>query len=191
MANIKVIVGSTRPNRFGGKPGKWILELAKAHSKHNFELVDLEKIGLPLLDEPMPPSMGNYQNEHTKEWAKIVDEADGFILVTAEYNHSVPAALKNAMDYIGKEGYYKPVGFVSYGAAAGGARAVEHFRSSISRLNMFSILEQVIIVNYWSHMDQEGNYVPSEQHISQGKALVEKMEFWSEYFKDARKQLAV
>jgi hypothetical protein len=66
MVRIGVIVGSTRPGRFGIQPANWIFGLAQQRGGADFELVDLEEVGLPLLDEPIPPAMHQYQNEHTK-----------------------------------------------------------------------------------------------------------------------------
>nr|MDQ3007964.1 NAD(P)H-dependent oxidoreductase [bacterium] len=131
MITIKIIIGSTRPNRFGPQPAKWIYELAQQEvdkDKVRFEVVDLADINLPLLDEPIPPSQGKYTKDHTKAWSKIVDSADGYILVTPEYNHSTSAALKNALDFVSREWSYKPVSLVGYGATGGGLRAVEHLR---------------------------------------------------------------
>src|SRR5437899_8486479 len=75
----------------------------------------------------MPPSMGKYQQPHTKRWAAKIASLDAFVFVSPEYNHGIPAALKNAIDFLFAEWKDKAAGFVSYGAA-GGARAVEPLR---------------------------------------------------------------
>lgn len=186
---VKVILGSTRPNRFGTHVANWIMELAKEQKDTAFELIDLKDVNLPFLDEPVPPLMGQYSKPHTKEWAKIIGEADGFIIVTAEYNFSIPAALKNALDFLAAEWRYKPVAFVSYGAAAGGARAVEHLRSSIANLGMFDLRDQVIIPEYWNQMDDNGAFKPTEAQTTNAKKMIERIAFWSTYLKPAREQL--
>lgn len=186
---IKIILGSTRPNRFGDQVASWIMDLAKQNKNASFELIDLKDINLPLLDEPIPAIHGQYSKPHTKAWAKIIDDADGFIIVTAEYNFSIPAALKNAMDYLAAEWRYKPVAFVSYGASAGGARAVEHLRSSIANIGMFDLREQVVIPNYWEQQDEDGVFTPTEIQTETATKLIERIAFWSEYLKPARKQL--
>ncbi len=89
--------------------------------------------------------MRHYQHDHTKKWSKIVDEADGFIIVTPEYNHGYSAGLNNAIDYLYKEWTGKPVSFVSYGGVSGGLRAVEQLRQVVIELRMQPLREQVSI----------------------------------------------
>ncbi|WP_427006108.1 NADPH-dependent FMN reductase [Pseudarthrobacter sp. H2] len=120
----------------------WVYEQAKKRSDAQFELVDVADFGLPLLDEPLPPSRGRYRNEHTKAWAQVIASFDGYIIVTGEYNHSVPGALKNAIDYLYREWNNKAVGFVSYGSA-GGTRAVEHLRQIAAEVQMADARAQV------------------------------------------------
>ena len=124
MLKIALILGSTRPGRNGEAVSQWVYEIAKRRSDANFELVDIKDFNLPLLDEPIPPSMGQYSQEHTKTWSAKIDSFDAYIFVTAEYNHGIPGALKNAIDFLFKEWNNKVAGFVSYGSA-GGVRAVE------------------------------------------------------------------
>ena len=119
---IAVVIGSTRANRFGDKPANWIANIAKERGDLDIEIVDLRDYPLPHLDEPLPPSMGQYQNEHTKRWAATIASFDGFIMITPEYNHSTSAVLKNALDYLYAEWNNKAAGFVSYGFV-GGARS--------------------------------------------------------------------
>ena len=92
-----------------------------------FELVDIKDFNLPLLDEPVPPSLGKYSKQHTKKWAAKIASFDGFVFVTPEYNHGISGALKNAIDFLFAEWNNKAAGFVGYGSA-GGVRAVEHLR---------------------------------------------------------------
>ena len=129
MTRIGIILGSTRPNRNGEQVAKWVYDVASRRGDAEFELVDLRDYPLPHLDEPLPPSMGQYHNEHTRQWADKIASFDGFVIVTPEYNHSTSGVLKNAIDYLYAEWNNKAVGFVSYGAV-GGARAAEHLASS-------------------------------------------------------------
>jgi NAD(P)H-dependent FMN reductase len=92
-----------------------------------FELVDIKDFNLPLLDEPVPPSMGQYSKPHTKVWAAKISSFDGYVFVTPEYNHGISGALKNAIDFLFAEWNNKAAGFVSYGSV-GGARAMEQLR---------------------------------------------------------------
>ncbi|WP_426997701.1 NADPH-dependent FMN reductase [Pseudarthrobacter sp. N5] len=144
MVRIAIVLGSTRPGRAGKAVADWVYEQATKRSDAQFELVDVADFGLPLLDEPRPPSRGQYRNEHTKAWAEVIGSFDGYVFVTGEYNHSVPGALKNAVDYLYAEWTNKAVGFVSYGSA-GGTRAVEHLRQIAGELQMADVRAQVAL----------------------------------------------
>ncbi len=100
MTRIGIIVGSTRPNRRGALVARWVSEHAQPRGDAEYEVVDLAEIALPILDEPEPAAMGTYHHSHTLAWSQTVAGFDGFVFVTPEYNHSVPAALKNAIDYL-------------------------------------------------------------------------------------------
>ena len=113
MTRIGIILGSTRPNRNGEQVARWVYDIASRRSDAEFELVDLRDYPLPHLDEPLPPSMGQYHNEHTRQWADKIASFDGFVIVTPEYNHSTSGVLKNAIDYLYAEWNNKAVGFVS------------------------------------------------------------------------------
>jgi NAD(P)H-dependent FMN reductase len=144
MSRIGIILGSTRPNRNGEQVARWVYEIASRRSDAEFELVDLRDYPLPHLDEPLSPSMGQYQNEHTRQWADKIASFDGFVFVTPEYNHSTSGVLKNAIDYLYAEWNNKAVGFVSYGGA-GGARAAEHLRLVVGELQMADVRQQVTL----------------------------------------------
>src|SRR6266550_2572701 len=190
MITIKIILGSTRPNRFGVQPANWLLQVAQNVEGATFEPVDLAELNLPFLDEPQVPAIGNYQQEHTKKWAKIVGPADGFVIVTPEYNHSYPASLKNAIDYLYAEWLHKPVAFVGYGSVAGGARAIEHLRGVVAYLDMFDISTHMLLPNYHSGLDEKGNFIFTEQHERAAKAMLERLVFWAERMKPGREELA-
>src|SRR5215204_3481880 len=100
MIRIAIIIGSTRPGRNGEAVGRWTYEIARKRNDAQFELIDLKEVNLPLLDEPVPPSMGQYSKPHTKTWAAKIAPFDAFVFVTPEYNHSTCGALKNAIDFL-------------------------------------------------------------------------------------------
>ncbi|MDB5166678.1 MAG: putative reductase [Candidatus Saccharibacteria bacterium] len=189
MALVKIILGSTRPNRFGIQPAEWVMKQAEQVTEHQFELIDLKDVDLPLLDEPTPPMMRQYTKDHTKAWSQMIEEADGFIFVTGEYNHSVPAALKNAIDYLFEEWNYKPVSYVSYGSLAGGARAVEHLRGICGELRMYDLREQLLMPDYYHHLDEEGLHKFEDSHAEQIQLILDHTGFWADKLKDARKEL--
>jgi NAD(P)H-dependent FMN reductase len=140
---IQVIIGTTRQNRFSEKAASYIYQEIKKKKGVEVELVDLKDYPLPFFDAPTGPSMFEmmkyeYTDKIAKKWTKKIAEADGYIIVTGEYNHGYPAVLKNALDYIFKEWNKKAVGFVGYGNA-GGARAIEQLRQVVIELQMTPI----------------------------------------------------
>ena len=143
MLRVAVILGSTRPGRNGEAVAKWVYEVAKKRTDGEFEYVDIKDYNLPLLDEPIPPSLGQYSKEHAKSWAAKINSFDAFVFVTAEYNHGIPGALKNAIDFLYKEWNNKVAGFVSYGGGALGTRAVEHLRLVMAELQVATVRNQV------------------------------------------------
>jgi len=141
---IGIITGSTRPGRNNRAVSEWVAAIAARRHDATYELIDIADYDLPLLDEPVPPSMGKYTKEHTRTWAARIASYDGFVLVSAEYNHAPSAALKNALDYLYQEWNDKAVGFVSYGSV-GGIRAVEQLRLIVAELQMASVRAQAAL----------------------------------------------
>jgi NAD(P)H-dependent FMN reductase len=143
---IKIIIGSTRPNRFSEKPARWIYEETRKKDGIVAELLDLRDYPMPFLDQPISPALsgGKYENSIVKAWAEKIKDGDAFIVVTPEYNHGYPAVLKNALDSIFPEWNKKPVGFVAYGNA-GGARSVEQLRQVVIELQMLPIRNAIHI----------------------------------------------
>ena len=142
---ILVILGSTRQNRYGDKPAHWIRDLLAQDSRLSVELIDLREVPLPFFDQPRSPirvTDGHYGHPVADTWATRVREADGFVIVAAEYNHGYSAVLKNALDWIYLEWVRKPVTFVGYGNA-GGARAIEQLREVAIEFQMAPIRHAV------------------------------------------------
>jgi len=189
MLNIKIITGSTRPGRFNIQPAEWITKIAASTPNVKAELLDLQKINLPFIDEPNTPMHHNYTKPHTIAWSKKIAEADGFVLVTPEYNHSFSAVLKNALDCLLIEWYYKPVTFVSYGSLAGGSRAVEHLRGVAAELKMYDLREQVMLPNYWHNLNDKGEFIFSEEHTNNANTMLKSLAFWAKIMKAARQKL--
>lgn len=141
---IGVIISSTRPTRFGEKPAKWILEHAKARGDIDVELVDLRDYPLPLFDAPASDFWMPTPNEVAAKWQAKLNEFDGYIIVTAEYNRSITGALKNAIDWAYKPFMKKAVAYVGYGSV-GGARAIEHLRNIMVELQAVSVRHAIHI----------------------------------------------
>ncbi len=124
---IGIIISTTRETRFGHRPAEWILSLANARGDADCEIVDLRDYPIPLFEAAMSPRWAPVTNDVAKRWANKIAELDGYVFITAEYNHSISAVLKNALDHLATEGSRKPAAFVGYGTV-GGARAIEQLR---------------------------------------------------------------
>ena len=141
-----MIVGSTRPRRRAPAVAHWTAQVATQHLGKAVELqvLDLAEFALPLLDEMVPAALGEYERPHTRRWAQAVGACDGFIFVTPEYNHSLPAALKNALDFVYAEWHDKAAGIVGYGVD-GGVRAIEHLRQVLAELRVADVRTAVTL----------------------------------------------
>jgi NAD(P)H-dependent FMN reductase len=177
MVNIAVVIGSTRPGRKAEAVARWVMEFAQKRSDARFELVDIAQFNLPLLDEPVPPSMGKYSKPHTIAWAEKIKPFDGFVFVTPEYNHGTSAALKNALDFLYKEWNNKAAGFVAYGSASG-TRAVENLRLVMGELQVADVRAQVMLS---LHTDFENftTFKPAATHEKSVNEMLDQVVAWS------------
>jgi NAD(P)H-dependent FMN reductase len=141
---IGIVPGSTRVGRFADRPAEWLLGVANKRGGAAFEIVDLRDYPMPFFDAPKSPLREPPTNEVARRWARKVAELDGYVFVTAEYNHSVPAVLKNALDFVYPEFNRKPASFVGYGNA-GGARAIEQLRLILVELQVAPLRSAVHI----------------------------------------------
>lgn len=184
MTKIAIILGSTRPGRNGEAVAKWILDQAKNRTDAEFELVDIADFNLPLLDEPMPAGYKQYTKDHTFKWSEKIEEFDGYIMVTAEYNHGIPGALKNAIDFLAQEWANKAVGFVSYGSAMG-VRAVEHLRLVAGELQMADVRQQVMFSLFTDFKDMS-EFTPQDFHKESVEVMFDQVVAWSKALKPLR-----
>jgi NAD(P)H-dependent FMN reductase len=142
MLKIAIVLGSTRPGRNGEAVAAWVHDIARKRNDAEFELVDIARFELPMLDEPAPASSGQYSHGHTRAWSAKIASFDGYVFVTPEYNHGPSAALKNAIDFLHNEWANKAAGFIGYGASLG-ARAVEQLRLVMASLQVATVTAQV------------------------------------------------
>ena len=186
---LKIIIASVRPGRAGKPIGDWFTKIAKKNKSFDVEVIDLAKINLPLLDEPELPRLQKYTKKHTKEWSKIIDEADAFIFVTPEYNFGYPPSLKNAIDYLHYEWGYKPLSFVSYGGISGGTRSVQQLKQIVTALNMMPIFEAVVIPMYIQYLNKTKRFVGNENLKQSAKIMINKLYLWAKYMKPLREEI--
>jgi NAD(P)H-dependent FMN reductase len=185
MIRIAIILGSTRPNRLGEGVAKWIYQKASQRADAEFEYVDLRDFNLPLLDEELPPSRGQYSKEHTKLWSAKIASFDAYVFVTPEYNHSTSGALKNAIDFLYTEWNNKAAGFVSYGSS-NGTRAVEHLRLIMAELQVADVRAQAAFSLFTDF--QNGKFEPAAHHDRSVNSLFQQVIAWGSALKGLRQQ---
>ncbi len=184
MIKIAIIIGSTRPGRKADSVAKWVHEIAKKRSDAAFEIVDIKDYNLPLLDEPVPPSMGQYSQPHTKTWSAKIASFDAYVFVTPEYNHSTSGALKNAIDYLYREWNNKAAGFVGYGSS-GGTRAVENLRLIMGELQVADVRAQVIL-SLFTDFENFTIFKPAAMHEQSVNAMLDQVVAWGGALKTLR-----
>lgn len=185
---IAIIIGSTRPGRNGEAVAKWVYEIAKKRSDAKFELVDIKDFNLPLLDEPVPASMGQYSKAHTKTWAAKIGSFDGYVFVAPEYNHGISGALKNAIDFLFAEWNNKAAGFVSYGSV-GGARAVEQLRLVMAEVQIATVRNQVLL-SLFTDFENFSVFKPDPRHEKSVNAMFDQVIAWGGVLKTLREKSA-
>jgi NAD(P)H-dependent FMN reductase len=184
MLRIAIVTGSTRPGRLNEAVSCWLYGLAKERNDAAFELVDIADYNLPLLDEPVPASLGQYRHQHSKRWAEQIESFDAYVFVTPEYNHSTSGALKNAIDYLSREWNNKAAGFVSYGAV-GGTRAVEQLRLIMAALMVATVRAQVVL-SLFTDFEKLSTFKPDPRHESDVHTMLDQLIAWGGALKSVR-----
>ncbi|MDB5436824.1 MAG: putative NADPH-dependent reductase [Phenylobacterium sp.] len=188
---IGIVISTTREGRFGDKAAEWIHGIAATRGDLHTEIVDLRDYPMPFFDELASPFYGPPKDEAARRWGRKVAELDGFIFVTAEYNHGPPAVMKNALDYAYKEFNRKPVAFVGYGGV-GGARAVEHLRLVCVELQMAPTKAAVHIGGAdLIGMLMQGKTFADMAHLEPtAVAMLDDLAWWTHALKAAREETA-
>ena len=180
---IDVITGTTREGRFSERVARWVLGHLEARDDLDVELVDLRHHPLPFFDAPSPARRPReYRTEEVARFGRTIDRADGYVVLTGEYNHGYPAVLKNAMDWTFVEWRRKPITFVGWGNV-GGARAIEQLRQVAVEFEMaplrhaVHILPEVMIRARQS--SDETDLSPFEALEPRLKLLVDDLAWWT------------
>jgi NAD(P)H-dependent FMN reductase len=184
-SKLHTIICSTRPNRIGPAIATWFHDIAAAHGKFDASLVDLRDFDLPVFDEPEHPRLQRYVNEPTRRWAASVSAADAFVFVTPEYNYGPPPALLNALNYLYLEWNYKPAGFVSYGGASSGLRAVQAEKLTLTTLKIMPIPEAVAIPFAWNAV-ADGKFTAPDGQDKAAATMLDELSRWTEALKPLR-----
>jgi len=154
--NTVVIVGSVRSDRQGLKAGKFV-ERTLAARGHDVTIVDPVRLNLPLLDRMYKEYPRGEAPAQLETLATLYRSADAFVVVSGEYNHSIPPALSNLLDYFLEEYLWRPSAIVCYSAGAfGGVRAAMQLRAMLCELGMPSIPSLFPIPKVRAAFDDEG-----------------------------------
>jgi NAD(P)H-dependent FMN reductase len=189
---IGIVISTTRATRFGHKPAEWVKSIAAERSDMSVEILDLRDYPMPFFDEVASNAWVPTTNEVARRWQKKVAEFDGFIFVTAEYNHGIPAVLKNALDFAYPEWNKKAAALVGYGAV-GGSRAVEQLRLVAAELQLATIRTGVYIqgADFMAAL-REGKDLKEIAHLQQGvRDMLDQLAWWTAALKTARQQNAM
>ena len=173
--HLQIVIGSTRPGRVGEPVARWFEGFAESHGGFDVEVVDLAEVDLPMFDEPRHPRTHEYAHEHTRRWSEIIDRGDAYVWILPEYNYGVNAATNNAIDYLSREWAGKPVGIVSYGGVAAGARSAQMFKQIVGALRMTTLTEAVTIPFATQFIDKQGRFAPNEQVERGATAMLDEL----------------
>ena len=165
---IKLIVGSTRQGRVGDRIAHWFVGVAKENGVE-LEVIDLKKENLPIFDGPSPMYVPA-QTEAGKAWSAKISEAEAYICVTAEYNRSITASLKNAIDHLFHEWGGKPAAIVSYGYIDGGGSATKHLIDVLNWVKLAVVEPQVSVQLTQDTFAEDGSFKDIDVALADAKA---------------------
>ncbi len=183
MFNLKIISSTVRPGRKGPLISKWIAEKANQHGSFKVEVLDLGEINLPMMNERNHPSQRKYEHEHTKKWSAVIDEADAFIFVTAEYDFNYPAPLRNAIEYLFHEWAYKAAGLVTYGGVSAGTRAGNSLKADLATMSIIPLSQGVNFAFFSKLINEKGEFIPNEISHTAADAMLKEIVRWTKGLK--------
>jgi NAD(P)H-dependent FMN reductase len=177
---LAVIIGSVRDGRFGPVIAGWFAGEAKEFG-FDVDVIDLAEFPLPL-------DMSNKQDSLAEDLSARLTAADAFAIVTPEYNHGYPAALKNVIDWHTTQWHAKPVSFVSYGGQSGGLRAVEQLRQVFVETHSGNVRDTVNINNPWDEFEPNGQPRDVAKWAARAKTMLDQLTWWTEALRNARER---
>ncbi|MEH0424358.1 NADPH-dependent FMN reductase [Streptomyces sp. B21-083] len=182
---LALINSSVREGRFGPTVANWITSLAKERS-------DLQVDPIDIADHALPYELSHNPDDEVRHALSKVSprlaDADAFIVVTPEYNHSFPASLKNLIDWHRSEWEAKPVGFVSYGGLSGGLRSVEQLRPVFAELHAVTVRDVVSFHNCWGQFDETGALTDPTPAATAAATLFDQLVWWGLALREAREK---
>jgi NAD(P)H-dependent FMN reductase len=176
---IGLIYGSTRKGRFCDTVAQWAAEQIRGAGNYTVDVID------PAVVLPQPGQAVDANSGSANLWQRM-EAADAFVVVTPEYNHGYPAALKSLIDSVGAEWQAKPVAFVSYGGVSGGLRAVEQLRLVFAELHTVTIRDSVSFAGAWEQFDEAGKLKQPERAGKSMTAMLGRLRWWAVALRNAR-----
>ena len=192
MSKLQIIIGSTRPGRAADQVAPWVIDRTRAHGGFDVEVLDLREWPLPIFAEHLG-SIGDF-NDPTysvpivRDWNRKIKQADAYLVITPEYNHSVPGVLKNAIDsvFVSFAFRNKPLVAVGYSGGVGaGIRAIEHLAAIAIEAEMVPLRTSVVIPQVTEAFDEAGQPVNPITEVSLRVAL-DDLKWWSEVLEAGR-----
>ncbi len=186
-AKLLILIGSVRDGRFGPVVASWVADRAREHGGFDVEVVDLADVDVPLALPAASPKFAGDDYPRPAGMAPLtaaLQAADAVLLVTPEYNHSYPASLKAAIDWHFTQWTAKPVGFVSYGGAAGGRHAALHLENVLTELHAVTIRDGLAFPNYWTAWG-DGSPLDGDAP-TYAKAMLDQLAWWADALRTAR-----
>jgi NAD(P)H-dependent FMN reductase len=186
---IGIIISTTRPGRFADIPTDWLFKIASKRNDAEFEIVDLRDYPMPFFEEKVAPHMAPPKNEVALRWGRKIASFDGYIFVTAEYNHGIPAVLKNAIDHLFPEIQRKPAAFVGYGGA-GAARAIGQLELVLNA----ATLKYAVHIGMIEMMGmlREGKSMADYPYLDDSaRRMLDELVWWADTLKQGRSRDAV
>ncbi|MEX0741002.1 MAG: NAD(P)H-dependent oxidoreductase [Pseudohongiella sp.] len=178
---VAVVMGSTRAGRFCDTVTAWLMSAFEGRCEFSVQVIDPAEL-------PMPGWADLQESAGVAELRQRLDDADAFIVVTPEYNHSFTGALKTVIDMAYEEWQAKPVGFVSYGGVSGGLRAVEQLRLVFAELHAVTLRDSVSFASAWNRFDEHGQLREPEAAEKSLNRMLAKLHWWASALRDARQQ---
>ena len=193
---VALVVASTRSEgRFADLAVAWLHPLLLQRDDMAIDLIDLREHALPPYDLALPPARAarRYESPEHREIGERFDAADGFLVLTNEFNHGYSAALKNVLDHFFVEFQHKPIAFVGYGNV-GGARAIEQLRQVAAELDMVSVRDTVNIVGAEMRSLRTGGAEAAHSiwagHAPKLTAMLDNLEWWGQTARAGRRRNA-
>jgi len=188
MVKIGILTGSTRDSRVNSQVAEWVKSMADKRGHADYELVDIKDYNLPRFNEPIPAIMSNdYTTPEAHVWSKKINELDGFIFVTPEYNKAITSGLKDAIDYLYVEWNNKAAGIVSYGSTLG-VTATNDLRLILS-VPKVAVVGPSVAMSLFTDIQDMREFSPASFHEDSLNKVLDDLVAWSTALKTIRNKV--